>query len=442
MWTTISNQNIKPFLNKYSILKSFENQEYILYQSENKIFFPRNFISQFPDDNLELTIDQNFSTKNIDFKFQNELRKNQKELVNNIYNLYQTKNQIAGIIKAQPGFGKTIISVYLSFLLKKKTLIIVDNNKIKEQWLNSFLKFTNLSESDIGLIQGKKNELQKPIVIAMVQTLISKIKNNFKNNYNEFKNAGFGLVFYDECHVTSSAPKFALTSLLINTTNIIGLSATPFHQNLHKILMSGVIGEIIYSVKNYEGLLPKIFFVKYKSDLDYKKLYRIRFIHDYVKKIACYNSMIYKDTKYLNLIYKLTKKTNAAKHKTIIVASTVKQVESIVKYLNTNNLSSVPFYSKQKTFDKNTTDILVATYAYVGKGFDWDQLSCLIIACPLKGKISLIQLTGRILRQTINKKLPVVFDLIDMNMFENSINIKKQIFKTEYRFCQMEEIDV
>ena len=48
---------------------------------------------------------------------------------------------------------KTVLSVYIATQLKIKTLIIVDNQNLMKQWIQSFLDFTNLKVEDIGIIR-------------------------------------------------------------------------------------------------------------------------------------------------------------------------------------------------------------------------------------------------------------------------------------------------
>ena len=94
--------------------------------------------------------------------------------------------------------------------------------------------------------------------------------------------------------------------------------------------------------------------------------------------------------------------------------------------------------SEKQDIDKEKDNIIVATYKMASHGFDFAELSCLILATPLKGRVSLIQTIGRILRLTLNKKQPLVFDLIDCdfsNIFTKNVNGKKRILETEFGDC-------
>ena len=318
----------------------------------------------------------------------------------------------------------------------------VDNTKLKDQWIDAFVNFTNLTEDNIGVIQGKKLELDKPVAIAMVQTLMSKVKRDLKKNYILFRDAGYGVVFFDETHATSSAPKFSLSSLLLNTPNIIGLTATPFLRDINKLLMENIVGDVIYETKKYD-LLPKIFFVNYSSGLGPQYSKRMNYSRDYIKKQAFYNSVTHKSIRYLDLIYRLASKCVKKGHKTIIVVSTIKQLDAVHDYLANRNLKPIKFFSDQQVINKEKDDLIVATLKMSGKGFDYAELSAAIIGLPIKGKVSLIQFIGRILRSKPGKRDPVVFDLIDndFNIFASAIGSKKKHFIDEFGpKCQMEEV--
>ncbi|MBC8427602.1 MAG: hypothetical protein H8D97_01790 [Proteobacteria bacterium] len=291
-----------------------------------------------------------------------------------------------------------------------------------------------MGEDDVGIFQGTTVELDKPVVITMVQTLLAKQKSGMKEWYDKIKNAGFNLVYYDECHASSSGPKYALSSLFLNTRNIIGWSATPYAHGINNILLSNCIGKIIYSAKEYETT-PEVNFIEYDSGLGHKHNYRISKSKDYVKMIAFYNSIIYKSQAYLDKIYEIAFNLEKKGHATLIIASTLKQVDAIVENLNSNGLNAIPFHASERKLNKEKDRLLVGTAKFISKGFDMDELSALIYATPLKGKISLIQTIGRILRRKEGKLKPCVYDLIDTgfgNQFTGTILTKKTILKNEF----------
>ena len=445
MWSILPKQYLDEYETKYRLLSNYPDQEYILNTTDTHIFFPRLFYYTHPFKYLTLHKDSAFDgVININIESIIEPREYQLPALAHIFKTFETQGYVNGIINAAPGYGKTAISTFITTTLKKKTLIVVDNEKLKEQFIDAYTSFTTLTIDDIGFIQGKKFDTDKVVTITLVQTLISKIKKDLKGNYTKIRDCGFDLVIYDEVHKTSSGPKYALSTLFINTPNIIGLSATPYVRNINKILLDNSIGDILYTAKSYE-LKPKLFFIKYTSSPDNKIRYMMGILKDYIKRQAVYNKHITNNENYLHVIYKLTKKCQDSGHRIIIMVSSVAQITSIIEYLDTNGITAKALYSKQTVVDKDNDKILVATYKFASHGFDYKELSALILASPYRGSIALIQMIGRILRLSEDKRQPVVFDLMDRNvafLFENAIIAKTKIFKDEFGDIEIKTLDL
>lgn len=336
----------------------------------------------------------------------------------------------------------TALSIYLACELRKKTLIVVDNEKLKAQFIESIVNFTNLTEDDIGFIQGSKFDSDKKITITLVQTLLSKLKRNLKESYIKIRNCGFDLVIYDEVHKTSAGPKYAMSTLFLNTQNVIGLSATPYVRDAHALLLFNTIGNIVYTAKDYD-FIPKIIYVNYNSNLDNKKKYRAVFLKDYIKLQSFYNSIIFDNIHYLNILLKIAQKCINTGHRIIILVSTIKQIDSIINHFSRFGVTAKAIYSKQPDIDKENDRLLVGTFKFCSHGFDYAELSALVLGSPYKGKVSLVQSIGRILRSSKDKKPPVVFDLVDSqfpSLFANAIKSKTAIFEDEFGHCDIQNV--
>jgi superfamily II DNA or RNA helicase len=442
MWSILPKQYLAAYESKYKLDSQYPDKEYILNEVDDNVFLPRLFFYNYPDPHIILHKDNNFKPELIEIKSIINPRENQLPALDHITNVYKTKGYISGVINAYPGWGKTAVSTFITAITKKKTLIIVDNKKLKDQFIEAYTTFTDLTIDDIGIIQGKSFSLDKPVTITMVQTLLSKLKKDIKGTYTKIRSAGFDLVIYDEVHKTSSGPKYALSTLLLNTYNVIGLSATPYLRGIHKLLLDNSIGLTLYKSKEYE-LIPRIFFIKYNSAPNPKLQYMMRILRDYVKRQACYNKHITKNENYLYVIYKLAKKCQDSGYKTIIMVSTMAQVDGIIEYLKRNGIEAKPVCGKEHEINKEVDNVLVATYKFASHGFDFAELSAIILASPYKGSISLVQMIGRILRLSLGKKQPVVFDLMDAQvpaLFETAMMSKTKIFQSE--FGQDVEINV
>lgn len=124
------------------------------------------------------------------------------------------------VFRAHTGWGKTIGSLIVAARLGRTVLIIVDQDNLKEQWLDVLQTMFGLAEDDIGIIQGDScNYKGKPVSIAMVQTLTQR---EYGAEFYEY----FGTLIGDEVH-TLGAPTFSQVLLVFPAAYRLFVSATP-----------------------------------------------------------------------------------------------------------------------------------------------------------------------------------------------------------------------
>lgn len=434
MWSVIYKKDLEKVTQQYEILS--ENLERILLlETSDAYVVPRYLTNFYPSEYIQFYYgknDRNFPKTKI--KFVKTLKEKQVPIVESVIKKYQKQSYVNGIIKAQPGIGKTVMSIYLAAKLGFKTCIVIDSDVLLKQWIREIYKFSNLTENDIGIIKGNMMTVDRPICIAMVQTLVSKIKKNFSKIYKEIDAGDFGLVVYDEVHSTSASEKFSKSSILFRTKNILGLSATPFHNHIQEVVMKSVVGDIIYETKDYDSI-PKYDLVYYHSNIPQKTLngalYRIK---DYIRLKSFYNSLL-TTNEYLETIRILTDELLADGHIILIMVVTVKQVTMISEYLEKHGIPNRRYYGNEREeLEYGVHKVIIGTRSFCGKGFDHDEFTSLILGSTLAGKKSLIQVVGRILRKSHNNP-PVVKDLIDLSfpqLFMNEVKIKKSIISGEF----------
>ena len=439
MWSVINKKDFSKFIDQYPELAE-EQELYKLYETDDKIFLPRFFFKNYQSKFINL-YNPEPHIERINLTFNGEPRDNQRPLIHTILSTYDRDQQINGIIKCYCGFGKTACSIYLATKLGMKTLFIVDKDSLYKQWVQEISKFTNITPEDIGIIKGNVFVVEnKPFVVTTVQTLVSKIKRNPKEMYEKMKAAGFGLVIFDECHNTSASEMYSKSSILMSAPNIIGLSATPFKPGGQDILMKNVIGKILYDEANYKSI-PEISFHLYHSGLtNYSK--RMGFL-DFVTAKAFYNKIITSSKTYMNLISKFVKEDMKAGHKTIVICWTEKQLQAISDRLTQDKIEHRQFYGKKREFSHDDK-VLVVTYKYAGTGFDFKELSSLIYAAPLSGRVSLIQTAGRVLRDCEGKQQPKIRCLVDLSFPSQSYpeyKRAKKIFREEFQNVKIIDVE-
>ena len=437
MWTYIENNNIDKYLNQYpKLIKDWPMFE--LVKNKDITFLPRYFQTNYPSEYLISYAGKKEGKPehiSVNLKRNFKLKPNQQKAYDRVAEIYKQQNFINGILKLPTGTGKTVLAIYIICKLGLKAAIIVDNKKLLKQWINEILKFTDLKEEDIGLFHQKiiayKN---KKIIMCMGQTLNSKIKSNISKIFKQVDDANIGLVFIDEVHSTSAAEQNSKSSLLFRTKNIIGLSATPFHFGYQEILMNNTVGDIIFESSDYD-IVPECYVQYFDSKLTkYKYISRVR---DFIKQRAMYNKVITKSRSYFDIIVKIIQEMRKQNKdaQILVIAMTLVQVQLIKQELSEQGYN-VEILTGEHSEIKKSYDIIVGTYKFCRQALDIVSLNCLLIAVPLSGKKSYLQVSGRILRN-VNKtksKATIVslFDSCFINMFLGDIKRIENILMQEH----------
>jgi superfamily II DNA or RNA helicase len=149
-----------------------------------------------------------------------QLREEQKPWVSDV--LEQFAGRTWDLVAAAPtGKGKTVMAMKVAVAIGQGTLIIVDQENLRDQWIDRLQEHLEIDPDDVGIFQGKINRPSKcGFTIAMLQSLYSKpgiVKEWAKD---------FGLAIFDECHVVG-APVFSSVLFMIPAQFRLGISATP-----------------------------------------------------------------------------------------------------------------------------------------------------------------------------------------------------------------------
>lgn len=134
------------------------------------------------------------------------------------------------LFRARTGWGKTFGSLIVAARRGISTLIIVDQENLKDQWIKTLVEGFRIDPKNIGTIQGDTVKFAGcPVTIAMVQTLSQR---TFTREIYDY----FGLIFVDETHIIG-APTFSKVLMDFSAGYRIGVSATPKRRDgLQKML--------------------------------------------------------------------------------------------------------------------------------------------------------------------------------------------------------------
>lgn len=271
---------LKKFVIRYkSPIGTFyiEKKNYTI--KDNTLLLPR-FASE---DLLNCKIINNITNSisdgnNVNFLYTGEPTYNQQIVIDHIFNnIYTESNKSKGLcgltLNLVAGGGKTFLAMNIINKLNLKTLIIVPNTYLLNQWVELLSKF--FPNNKIGQYYGKKKE-DGDIIVAIINSLVNdeyifdeviisdiicdnikcnniakynfedesnplyctkhKCKNMIKiknkkviKNYIEFFKE-FGFVILDESHIYCT-DSFKIVYNRFQSTYMLGLSATPNERN-------------------------------------------------------------------------------------------------------------------------------------------------------------------------------------------------------------------
>lgn len=128
----------------------------------------------------------------------------------------------SGVVVLPCGAGKTLVGAAAMARSATTTLILVTNAVSARQWKQELLRFTSLTEDEIGEYSGARKEI-RPVTIATYQVLTTKRKGVYPH-LDLLDARDWGLIVYDEVHLLP-APIFRMTADL-QARRRLGLTAT------------------------------------------------------------------------------------------------------------------------------------------------------------------------------------------------------------------------
>jgi len=271
------------------------------------------------------------------YELQIQPRDNQKEILKFLFNHFKKHKHINGILQAAPGTGKTFMSIYFGQIFNK-ILIIVPKNVLVDQWIKAFLQFTDLTENDIGIIEGSdikniQENIDKKVIITKPQSLISQIKRiKYYDLINLYSEVDF--VIFDECH-GAGAEGFSKALSIFKTVNILGLTATPFRRGINEFLLKNSIGDVLIEAEA-KVLTPEIYFRYLPNDyikFSESEIKKILQQPEYPMKLAFFNMFLEKKINYIEHVTEWIKWARDQDREIVILFSTNKLGKKLLNFL-------------------------------------------------------------------------------------------------------------
>jgi len=325
-----------------------------------------------------------------------------------------------GILEVPCGRGKTVLSLKIISLLKKKTLILVHKEFLMNQWIDRINEF--LPGAKIGKIQASTFDIEnKDIVIGMIQTLYDK-------DYPENTFSSFGLTIIDEVHRIGSE-QFSRTLFKTITPYMLGISATVDRKDKLTNILYMFIGEKIYTEKREGDDLVSVRAVRYLSnDPDFNEVE-----HDF-RGNAKYSTMISKLCDFgprSDFIIRIIKDLveEEPDNQIMVLCHNRCLLSYLFDGIQYRNIAPVGYYvggmKQDKLQETESKQIVLATYAMAAEALDIKSLSTLVMVTP---KTDITQSVGRILR--VKHENPIIVDIVDSHdLFENQWKQRKRFYK-------------
>jgi len=418
--TIITDLSVKPYVH-VAPQSAIHNIFYVYRETEHKIFVPHYYGVQIFGPPKSIKIPEG---TNINVEFKGTLRETQIKVVETYVNKVEKCGFGGGLLELPCGFGKTILSINIISILKKKTFIIVHKEFLMNQWIERIQQF--LPNAKIGKIQGQIIDIEnKDIVICMLQSLSMK-------EYPTTLFESFGLTIIDEVHHISSEV-FSNSLFKLVTKYMLGLSATMNRKDGTTKVFKMFLGDVIFKGKRDDERKVEVRAIDYYvNDDDFNNV-----VYDYRGNIL-YSTMINKLCEYnhrsefiLRVLSDMLKENPT--QQIMIIA----QNKSILKYIHDaikhRDICTAGYYvggmKEQALKETETKQVVISTYSMAAEALDIKTLSTLIMATP---KTDIEQSVGRILREKHSQ--PIVVDIIDSHIVFQRQWLKRKAFYIKEKY--------
>ena len=330
-----------------------------------------------------------------------------------------------GVLVAPCSAGKTFCGIEIMRRIGKKALWICHTGDLLRQAKEDIL--IQYPNAKIGLTTEGKVEIGDDITVSTVQTLDKIDKSLYENE--------FDVVLIDECHHCVSSPTqmkmFGRVLSNINARYKYGFTATVKRGDGMTNSMFSYIGmsrngnfEATYEIP--KDAIKKIPAIHEKFELysgyDFEKL---NILYDSAGMMN-YNRLIQtltEDNTRTEKILQNIKKCDDEGRKQVVLSHRVEHCIEIVEKLNNMGIDAVLCTGKvpnkkRKAILKQEIDwnVQVATYSLLKEGISIKELDTLHMITPFRDEGMAIQCVGRIERFLENKKQPIAYDYVDIDI--------------------------
>lgn len=337
-------------------------------------------------------------------KFSGTLRDEQQLALKTIASRFKTGTW-GGILRAPPGWGKTVWSCALIAELKVPTLVVVHKEFLLNQWRDRIEQF--LPGAKVGLVQENECGFQgSHIAIAMVHSL-------FNRDYGKIFYEWPGLVITDETHRIGAAT-WSQVPPRFKSKWRLGISATPRRKDGAENVFYFHIGDVLFTASE-QRMKPKI----RKVWTQFTLVKTASLNPSLVSKNLLLKFMCANKARNQVIVQQLALALEAGR-KVLVLSERLQHLADLETSLrmawnrDVGPVPSIGYYvggMREEELDvAKEAQVIFATKQFAEEGLDIPALDTLFLTTPMS---DIEQASGRILRPCEGKKEPVIVDFRD-----------------------------
>jgi superfamily II DNA or RNA helicase len=328
----------------------------------------------------------------------------------------------SGLLVLACGKGKTVISLHAWSILQVPGIVVVPKIDLAHQWRSRILEHTDITEDQIGWIQGNPDNWEwkgKAITIAVLKTSAL-----YAEHFTEEMKRYFGVAIFDEVH-RLGAPFFNDVAA-ITYGRRWGLSATPVRNDGLDQIYRYHLGPVLYENTSQESI-PRVYFLESETELKQKDMKSVTSqgeIH-FAKLVSW---LAEQPSRNLAIIGAIQQARDQGR--SILVLSD--RVEHL-KYLQSQIPESGIIHGTVKGEDREgvlqDNNIVFASTKIAKEGLDKKGLDTVILTTPLSDEGTFVQVMGRAQRSD-DPVVVIVEDKISMcrsmcHRLRHMLNVRK-----------------
>lgn len=293
-------------------------------------------------------------------------------------------------INALVGWGKTFTALHIAAKLGQKTLVVVHNTELRDQWIR---EVETLFGFKPGVISAGRFDIDAPIVVGNVQSIVKNLKKIEK---------AFGTLIMDEGH---HCPATTFTSIVDSShaRYRIGLSGTMKRKDGKHVMFTDFFGPKVYKPPQNNTLDPTIHLLNSGISLPPASTWA-----DKVTKLLA-------DPEYQDLIASMALVQARKGHKVLVIADRVEFLKNVAEMLGERAVCVIGETDDRQAeiakVENGSADIICGSRQIFSEGISVNCLSCVILAIPIANDATLEQIIGRIMRLFPGKLDPIVIDI-------------------------------